>query len=286
MHKKKSLAEADPFLFLNNYSHRHAHTHTHPHTGISLVAIKSTFAWQLTIEVLSSSDWTSARSPGHLQNTACPQLIWGWMAGYVWVCVCEWRSFYGRGRGRVERFWVRGGARGGGVQSQPTAGRGLQTTTAALILTAPNKKGSPPVLVAPGPPRVIGGGVGISSCPMGPDLRPKPPGLTALHLRPTFSDDALKDGGWKTVRWQWSQAIQNDEKPRKQKRDRVELWSSAGNAGAVVCGHVRRSHVLRWHSPATTLCISLVRRKDKPVPTAPVSSCVLPRGILGWRRAY
>lgn len=80
--KAQSLAEADPLLFLNNYLHTH---HTLAYRDL-LSGNKKRFCLATdTIKVLSSSGWMTARSPGHLQNTAHPQLIWHWrwMDGYV-----------------------------------------------------------------------------------------------------------------------------------------------------------------------------------------------------------
>lgn len=82
---KKAQRLADPLLFLNNYLHSHTRTHTHTLAcGDLLSGNKERFCLATdTIKVLSSSGWTSARSPGHLQNTAHPQLIrrWRWMDG-------------------------------------------------------------------------------------------------------------------------------------------------------------------------------------------------------------
>lgn len=60
---------------------------------------------------------------------------------------------------------------------------------------------------------------------------------SSFHLRPTFLDD----GGNKTVCWQWESG------------DRLELWSSAGNAGATVPhGWLRRTDTLQCvRSPQT-----------------------------------
>lgn len=140
MHKKSSEFSwgRSPSLFKQLF------THTHTLTGISLVEIESAYAWQLTQKhsSLPLAGRLLASAPGHLQNTAHPQLIWHWrwMDGSVWM---------GDGRfvGEEGVCW----AMRDPVQSQPRAGGGPQTTTAAPILMAQTKR-APSAAPASGPP--------------------------------------------------------------------------------------------------------------------------------------
>lgn len=106
--KAQSLAEADPLLFLNNY----LHTLTLAYRDL-LSGNKKRFCLATdTIKVLSSSGWTSARSPGHLQTLHTPS--WsdtgdGWTG--MWVSggrfvgeegVERWGILYSLTRGWAE----------------------------------------------------------------------------------------------------------------------------------------------------------------------------------------
>lgn len=222
MHKKaQSLAEADPLLFLNNYLHTH---HTLAYRDL-LSGNKKRFCLATdTIKVLSSSGWTSARSPGHLQNTAHPQLIWHWrwMDGYVWVSDGR---FVGEDEGgRLSRD----GGGGGVVLYSLTRGRAEAHRQQQLPPFWRHKtKRAPSVPLASGPPSLPQGESApvpralpsILASPLflflagavcsarqnnvkqGPDPRPKPPWTNCFHLRPTFLDDPVWQTGWwiKTV---------------------------------------------------------------------------------------
>lgn len=119
MHKKKaqSLAEADRLL-------TQLFTHAHSLTGIFFSGNKKRFCLATdTIKVLSSSGWTSARSPGHLQNAAHPQLMWRWMDGRACVSECLWerREVGGGGEagGGILYSFTRGWAEGPRQQQLP-----------------------------------------------------------------------------------------------------------------------------------------------------------------------
>ena len=243
--KAQSLAEADPPLFLNNYLHTRTLACRDLYSGNRKRFCLATD----TIKVLSSSGWTSARSPGHLQNTAQPQLIWHWrwMDGHVWVS---------DGRFVVEE---RGSWEMGDPCSVPPEGgqRPPLRTTAAPILTVLNKKGSlctsgvwatqpaagkrapvpwalPSILASPlflFLPAAVCSAM-QNNVRQGPDLRPKPPWTNRFHLRPTYLDEALTNRVG--IKLSPNNEVKRYRKRSPENRGRLELWSSAGNAGAIV----------------------------------------------------
>lgn len=152
-----------------------------------------------TIKVLCSCGWTSARSPGHLQNAAHPQLIgrWGWMDGHVF-------SDCGRGGGReVVESWgilyslTRGWAEGPRQQQLPPFWR-HKTKRAPLVPPASGPPSLPQGRVHQPSERTpsILPSLPLPACPVlfvqpGRITGSKPPWTNCFHLRPTFFDDAL-----------------------------------------------------------------------------------------------
>lgn len=185
-----------------------------------------------------------------------------------------------------------------------------QTTTAAPILTTLNKKGSlctsgvwatqpaagkrapvpwalPSILASPlflFLPAAVCSAM-QNNVRQGPDPRPKPPWTNRFHLRPTFLDDALTNRVG--IKPSPNNEVKRYRKRSPENRGRLALWSSAGNAGAIVlpecldctdtlecvraCGAVICIMVTR-HSQRTCDALPFFfLRKATPAKPAPVS---------------
>lgn len=217
-----------------------------------------------------------------------------------WVTVVLWERSEG-----VERWGDPCTVPSEGGQRPPP-----QTTTAAPILTTLNKKGSlctsgvwatqpaagkrapvpwalPSILASPlflFLPAAVCSAM-QNNVRQGPDPRPKPPWTNRFHLRPTFLDDALTNRVG--IKPSPNNEVKRYRKRSPENRGRLALWSSAGNAGAIVlpecldctdtlecvraCGAVICIMVTR-HSQRTCDALPFFfLRKATPAKPAPVS---------------
>lgn len=164
--KAQSVAEVDPPSLFKQFIYTHAHTLA---CRDLLSGNKKRFCLATdTIKGLSSSGWTSARSPGHPQNMACPPAD---------------RALEMDGRVRVNEldgccFFVRA-ERWGGGSCTVSEWRGPQTTAAPILTAREKEKRAPSVPPASGPPSLP---QRVYQSPPPPSSRPLNPRLPSLPL--------------------------------------------------------------------------------------------------------
>lgn len=184
-----------------------------------------------------------------------------------------------RGREVVERL-------GAPVQSHPKASRGPQTTTAAPILMAPNKKGSlcsssvwatqpasgksapvPPECSPQSSPRFLSLTGAVCSARQnnsrqGPNSRPKPPWTNCFHLRPIFFEDATSNSAG--MKMSANNEVRSNKKREAQKTGADHSFDHLpGTLGPLFCLNAwtalthLMSYVLFSHRTATRTCETL-----------------------------
>lgn len=186
---------------------------------------------------------------------------WRWMDGYVsmrvWVMVVlwEWRKEGGCWDGEFCTVSLEGGQRPPRQQRCPYSGGTKQNG----LPLCPQRPGHPAchrgrlhqstVCSPQFTPLFLSLPGAVCSAKQN-NVKPGPnyTGLNAFTCDPHSLDDALTNrAGIKPICLQWSQMIQ---KKQKQNSDRLELWSSAGNAGPNVLPEC-------LHSTDTIECVGM-----------------------------